>query len=37
MKIISFIKQSGAIEKSLALSDLYLDKAFAELEWITRE
>ena len=30
--IISLIKQSGAIEKSVALSDLYLDKALAILE-----
>lgn len=27
-KIINLIKQSGAIEKSIALSDLYLEKAF---------
>ncbi|MBT2726285.1 heptaprenyl diphosphate synthase component II [Bacillus sp. ISL-75] len=33
-KIISLIKQSGAIEKSFALSDLYLQKALAELEGI---
>lgn len=31
-KIISLIKQSGAIEKSMALSDLYLDKALHILE-----
>jgi heptaprenyl diphosphate synthase len=31
-KIISIIKNSGAIEKSIALSDLYLKKALAELE-----
>ena len=31
-KIISLIKQSGAIEKSIALSDRYLDKALAVLE-----
>lgn len=31
-EIITLIKQSGAIEKSLALSDLYLDKALAVLE-----
>ena len=31
-KIISLIKQSGAIEKSLALSDLYLDKALELLK-----
>jgi heptaprenyl diphosphate synthase len=31
-KIISLIKQSGAIEKSMALSDLYLDKALEILE-----
>ncbi|MDQ6599466.1 heptaprenyl diphosphate synthase component II [Bacillus salipaludis] len=31
-EIISLIKQSGAIEKSIALSDLYLDKALAVLE-----
>ncbi|MDR7238676.1 heptaprenyl diphosphate synthase [Neobacillus drentensis] len=30
-KIISLIKQSGAIEKSFTLSDLYLQKALAEL------
>ncbi|MEH7501087.1 heptaprenyl diphosphate synthase component II [Neobacillus drentensis] len=33
-KIISLIKQSGAIEESFALSDLYLQKALAELEGI---
>jgi heptaprenyl diphosphate synthase len=33
-KIISIIKQSDAIEKSIALSDLYLKKALAELEGI---
>ena len=31
-KVISIIKNSGAIEKSVALSDLYLQKALAELE-----
>ncbi len=31
-EIITLIKQSGAIEKSIALSDLYLDKALAVLE-----
>jgi len=31
-QIISLIKQSGAIEKSFALSDRYLDKALAVLE-----
>lgn len=31
-KIISLVKQSGAIEKSLAVSDLYLDKALSILE-----
>jgi heptaprenyl diphosphate synthase len=31
-KIISLIKQSDAIEKSFALSDLYLQKALMELE-----
>jgi heptaprenyl diphosphate synthase len=31
-KIISLIKQSGAIEKSIALSDLYLKKALEILE-----
>lgn len=31
-KIISLIKNSGAIEKSIALSDMYLDKALAVLE-----
>jgi heptaprenyl diphosphate synthase len=31
-KIITLIKESGAIEKSIALSDLYLDKALAVLE-----
>jgi len=31
-KIISLIKDSGAIEKSIALSDLYLNKALAVLE-----
>lgn len=31
-EIISLIKQSGAIEKSMALSDLYLDKALEILE-----
>ncbi|MDR6998549.1 heptaprenyl diphosphate synthase component II [Neobacillus niacini] len=31
-EIISLIKQSGAIEKSIALSDLYLDKALTVLE-----
>ncbi|MEH7303525.1 heptaprenyl diphosphate synthase component II [Neobacillus drentensis] len=31
-KIISIIKNSDAIEKSIALSDLYLKKALAELE-----
>lgn len=30
--IIDLIKQSGAIEKSIALSDMYLDKALAVLE-----
>lgn len=30
--IISLIKQSGALDKSVALSDLYLSKAFAILE-----
>jgi heptaprenyl diphosphate synthase len=30
--IINLIKESGAIEKSIALSDLYLDKALAVLE-----
>ena len=30
-KIITLIKQSGAIEKSMALSDLYLDKALSIL------
>ncbi|MFZ7945060.1 heptaprenyl diphosphate synthase component II [Neobacillus sp. 19] len=30
--IISLIKQSGAIEKSFALSDHYLDKALAQIE-----
>jgi heptaprenyl diphosphate synthase len=33
-KIISLIKQSGAIEKSFVLSDLYLQKALLELEGI---
>jgi heptaprenyl diphosphate synthase len=33
-KIITLIKQSGAIEKSFALSDLYLQKALLELEGI---
>lgn len=33
-KIISLINQSGAIEKSFALSDLYLQKALTELEGI---
>ncbi len=32
LKFISLIKQSGAIEKSMALSDSYLDKALAVLE-----
>ncbi len=31
-KIITLIKESDAIEKSVALSDLYLDKALAILE-----
>ncbi len=31
-KIISLIKQTGAIEKSIALSDHYLDKAIAVLD-----
>jgi heptaprenyl diphosphate synthase len=31
-KIITLIKESGAIEKSIALSDMYLDKALAVLE-----
>jgi heptaprenyl diphosphate synthase len=31
-KIISLIKNSGAIEKSIALSDMYLDKALVVLE-----
>jgi heptaprenyl diphosphate synthase len=31
-KIISLIKRSGAIEKSIVLSDLYLDKALSILE-----
>ncbi|MEH7076906.1 heptaprenyl diphosphate synthase component II [Neobacillus drentensis] len=31
-KVISIIKNSAAIEKSIALSDLYLQKALAELE-----
>ncbi|WP_066060973.1 heptaprenyl diphosphate synthase component II [Neobacillus soli] len=31
-KIITLIKQSGAIEKSITLSDRYLDKALAVLE-----
>ncbi|MDQ1145253.1 heptaprenyl diphosphate synthase [Bacillus sp. SORGH_AS 510] len=31
-KIITLIKQSGAIEKSVALSDFYLDKALAVLK-----
>jgi heptaprenyl diphosphate synthase len=31
-KIITLIKESGAIEKSISLSDLYLDKALAVLE-----
>jgi heptaprenyl diphosphate synthase len=31
-KVISLINQSGAIEKSMALSDLYLDKALEILE-----
>lgn len=31
-KIISLIKQSGAIEKSMALSDFYLDKALTLLD-----
>lgn len=31
-KIISLIKDSGAIEKSIALSDMYLNKALAVLE-----
>jgi heptaprenyl diphosphate synthase len=31
-KIIRLIKESGAIEKSIALSDMYLDKALAVLE-----
>jgi heptaprenyl diphosphate synthase len=31
-KVISLIKQSGAIERSIALSDLYLNKALAVLE-----
>jgi heptaprenyl diphosphate synthase len=31
-RIISLIKDSGAIEKSIALSDMYLDKALAVLE-----
>lgn len=30
--IISLIKESGAIEKSIALSDMYLDKALSVLE-----
>jgi heptaprenyl diphosphate synthase len=34
IKIISLINQSGAIEKSFALSDLYLQKALTELEGI---
>ena len=33
-KIISLVKKSGAIEKSFALSDLYLQKALAELSGI---
>jgi heptaprenyl diphosphate synthase len=31
-RIITLIKESGAIEKSIALSDMYLDKALAVLE-----
>lgn len=31
-KIISLVKQSGAIEKSMSLSDLYLDKALLTLD-----
>ena len=32
MQIITLIKESGAIEKSMALSDHYLDKALAILD-----
>jgi heptaprenyl diphosphate synthase len=31
-RVITLIKESGAIEKSIALSDMYLDKALAVLE-----
>ena len=31
-EIITLIKESGAIERSIALSDMYLDKALAVLE-----